>query len=88
MAEVHPAHISAPSYRLKDDELIIQNAKHVKKLVQCGRASCAACVLMSRGVVESCERTLDKLLNKLQHVDLPNTQPLANLLTGHNFKKG
>ncbi len=81
MAEVRPARISAPSYRLKRDELIIQNTRHVKKLVQCSRVSCTTCVLMSRGVAELCERTLGKLLNKLQQADLPNTQLLADLLT-------
>jgi hypothetical protein len=43
---------------------------------------------MSCDVAESCERTLSKLLTKLQQADLPETQPLADLLTGHNFKKG
>ncbi len=33
MAEVRPTHISALSYRLEGNELIIQNAKCVKKLV-------------------------------------------------------
>jgi hypothetical protein len=33
MAEVRLARISAPSYCLEGDELIIQNAKRAKKLV-------------------------------------------------------
>jgi hypothetical protein len=73
MAEVRPTRIFAPSYRLEDDELIIQNAKRAKKLVQCGRAGCATRTLMSCGVAESSERTLGKLLFKLQQVDLPTT---------------
>ncbi|CAK9231288.1 unnamed protein product [Sphagnum troendelagicum] len=88
MAEVHLARISASSYRLEDDELIIQNAKRAKKLVQCCRVGCVVRALMSCGVVESSERTFGKLLSKLQQVDLPETHPLANLPTGHNFKKG
>jgi hypothetical protein len=43
---------------------------------------------MSCGVAESCERRLGKLLTKLQQANLPKTQLLADLLTGHNFKKG
>jgi hypothetical protein len=43
---------------------------------------------MSCGVAESCERTLGKLLTKLQQADLPDTQPLTNLPVGHKFKKG
>jgi hypothetical protein len=39
-------------------------------------------------MAESCEHTLGKLLTKLQQADLPETQPLANLPAGHNFKKG
>jgi hypothetical protein len=31
---------------------------------------------------------LNKLQTKLQQVDLLVTQPLADLLAGHNFKKG
>jgi hypothetical protein len=54
-----------PIQCLEGDELIIQNAKHAKKLVQCGRAGCAARALMSCGMAESCERTLGKLLTKL-----------------------
>jgi hypothetical protein len=88
MAEVRPARISALSYRLEGDELIIHNAKCAKKLVQCGRAGCVARALMSCGVVESCEHTFGKLLSKLQQADLLETQPLVDLLAGHNFKKG
>jgi hypothetical protein len=65
MAEVRPARISALSYRRKGDKLIIQNAKWAKKLVQCGRAGCAARGLMSCGVAELTECTLGKLLSKL-----------------------
>jgi hypothetical protein len=88
MAEVCPACISAPPYRLEGDELIIQNNKREKKLVQCGRVGCAARALMSCDVAESSEHTLDKLLSKLQQADLPEMQPLADLSAGHNFKKG
>jgi hypothetical protein len=88
MAEVCPARISAPSYRLEGDKLIIQNAKRAKKLTQCGRASCAARALMLCNVAELSEHTLNKLLTELQQVNLPETQPLADLLVSHNFKKG
>jgi hypothetical protein len=43
---------------------------------------------MSCGMAESCERMLGKLLTKLQQPDLPDTQPMADLPAGHNFKKG
>jgi hypothetical protein len=43
---------------------------------------------MSCSVAESSERMLDKLLSKLHQADLPEMQPLVDLLTGHNFKKG
>jgi hypothetical protein len=43
---------------------------------------------MSCGVAESNERTFGKLLSKLQQVDLLDNQLLADLLAGHNFKKG
>jgi hypothetical protein len=62
MAEVCLVSISAPSYCLEGYRRIIQNAKRIKKLVQCGRASCATRVLMSCGVAKVNERTLDKLL--------------------------
>ncbi len=88
MVEVRPAYTSASSYCLEGNELINQNAKRAKKLVQCGRVGCAARALMSCGMTESCEHTLDKLLTKLQQADLPETQPLADLPTGHKFKKG
>jgi hypothetical protein len=65
MAEICSARISAPSYRIKGDELIIQNAKHTKKLVQCGRAGYIARALMSCDVAELCNRTFGKLLTKL-----------------------
>jgi hypothetical protein len=65
MAEVRPARISGPSYRLEGDELIIHNAKCAKKLVQCGRVGCVARALMSCDVAELSERTFDKLLSKL-----------------------
>jgi hypothetical protein len=52
MAEVRLTRISAPSYRLEGDELIIQNAKRAKKLVQCGRAGCATRTLTLCGVAE------------------------------------
>jgi hypothetical protein len=73
MAEVRPARISAPSYHLAGDELIIQNTKRAKKLVQCGRAGCAVRALMSCGMAESSEHTFGKLLSKLQQADLPET---------------
>jgi hypothetical protein len=73
MAEVRPARISAPSYHLEGDELIIYNAKHAKKQVQCDRAGCIVRALMSCGVAKSSERMLDKLLSKLQQADLPKT---------------
>jgi hypothetical protein len=88
MAELRPPCISAPSYRLEGDELIIQNAKRAKKLVQCGRAGCATRTLISCGMAQSYEHTLGKLLIKLHQADLLDTQPLADLPTGHNFKKG
>jgi hypothetical protein len=65
MAEVHPARIFGPSYRLEGNKLIIQNAKRAMKLVQCGRAGYAARTLISSGVAESSERTFDKLPSKL-----------------------
>jgi hypothetical protein len=58
MAEVRPTHISAPPYHLDIDELIIQNAKRLKKLVQCGRLGCAARALMPCAVAESSKHTL------------------------------
>jgi hypothetical protein len=76
MAKVRSACISVPSYRLEGDELIIQNAKRAKKLVQCGRAGCVTHALMSCSVAKSSERTLGKLLSKLQHVDLPRCSRL------------
>jgi hypothetical protein len=88
MAEVRLARISALSYRLEGDELIIQNAKHEKKLVHYGRASCVVRTLMSCDVVEWSERTFGKLLSKLQQVDLLETQPFVDVSAGHNFKKG
>jgi hypothetical protein len=96
MTKVRPACISASSYRLEGDELIIQNAKRAKKLVEYGRASCATHALMSCGVAKSCKRTLGKLLTKLQQADQPETEPLADHPTepladhptNHNFKKG
>jgi hypothetical protein len=39
-------------------------------------------------LAELCERTLDKLLTKLQQANLPVTQPLVDLPADHNFKKG
>jgi hypothetical protein len=42
---------------------------------------------MSCGMAESSERTLNKLLSKLQQADLPKTQPLLDLLVGQNYKK-
>jgi hypothetical protein len=73
MAEVRPARIFAPSYRLEGDEVIIQNAKRAKKPVKCGRVGCVACALMSCGVADWSERTFGKLLSKLQRADLPES---------------
>jgi hypothetical protein len=39
-------------------------------------------------VAKSSERTLGKLVCKLQQADLPEMQPLVDLLVGHSFKKG